>query len=308
MDSEGSFFLPIFPLLVVTRWAEFASVFILFGSALFWLCADGAFPHARAAADRLLRLSAVVAALSGLGWIAEIIANMAGGFGRLADSETLSLFFLQTQFGTVVAIRLILLAAALILAARGGRGRWRLFAFLLVGALLLIDQAWLGHAAQGGAGLRGAAMIVAYCLHILAGAAWVGGLPPLLFALREAHEAGDRKAAAAILLRFSLIALPAVALMAASGAGNAGFRVGSSIGRLFMSDYGLILCAKAVMVAAMLVLAAYNRLIALPRLQAALAPDDGQASKLRASVIGELALGLAVLAAAAALGVTPPPQ
>lgn len=307
MDTEASGVLPIFPLLVVARWVQFASVFILFGSALFWLCVDGAFVRARAATDSLLRLSAVVAALSGVGWIAGIVANMAGGFDRLVDPETLSLFFFQTQFGPVVAIRLILLTAALILAAGRGLGRWRLTAFLSVGALLLIDQAWLGHAAQGAAGFSGALMIFVYCVHVFAGAVWLGGLPPLLFGLREARAARDQSAAAAILLRFSLIALPAVALMAVSGVGNVGFRVESSVGRLFLGDYGLILCAKAVMVAAMLVLAAYNRFIALPRLQAS-ASDDRQASRLRASVIGEMALGVAVLAAAAALGVTPPPQ
>jgi copper resistance protein D len=304
--DDGSGFLPMFPLLVLTRGAHFASLFVLFGAPLFWLCADGAFPRARATTDGLLRLSGAVAALSGFVWIVCVVANMAGGFDKVAEPETLSLFFSQAPFGPAAAIRMILLAAALVLAGSHASGGRRLVAFLVVGALLLIDQAWLGHAAEG-AGTRGALMILVYCAHVLAAAAWLGGLPPLFFALREAQAGRDGSAEASVLLSFSRIALPAVALMALSGAGNAGFHVGSPVGRLLLSDYGLVLCAKAALVAAMLVLAAYNRFVALPGLQARPGFDERLASRLRASVAAEAALGLAVLGAAAILGVTPPP-
>ncbi len=257
----------------------------------------------------MLRLAAPVAVLSGLGWIAAIIANMAGGLEKVADPQTLSLFFTQTQFGPVVEIRLALFAIALGLAAWPMAADSRRRAMIPLGAALLIDQAWLGHAAEG-SGVWGAFMLAVYGAHVLASAAWLGGLPPLLFALREARGPGDdeaRRRPVDLLLRFSVIATPAVALIVASGLGNVGFRVGASLGRVFMTDYGDVLCAKAGLVAMMLALACYNRFMALPRLRHRPA-DERQSTRLQGSVALELALGLSVLAAAALLGVTPPPQ
>ncbi len=110
-----------------------------------------------------------------------------------------------------------------------------------------------------------------------------------------------------ILRRFSLVAMPAVALIVASGLGNVGFRVGGSFERVFLTDYGYVLGAKVTLVAVMLALAFCNRFMAMPRLRLA-PPSARQGGLLQTSVVLELALGLAVLAAAALLGVTPPPQ
>ena len=214
---------------------HFASVFVLFGSALFWSYADSGFVRARARHRQFCcawrRSSRPFRASPGSPRSSPI---WRAGFDKAVDPETLKLFFYQTQFGPVAAIRLILLAAAVVLAAlpgaveRGFRRRSH------IGALLLIDQAWLGHAAEGGAGMWGALMLSVYCVHVLAGAAWLGGLPPLLFALREARGRGDdatRRQTLDLLARFSVVALPAVGLIVASGIGNVGFRVGSSVGR-----------------------------------------------------------------------------
>lgn len=305
--AEGGGFTPLVAVLLLTRWIHFVAVFALFGSALFWTYMPGGFDRARAATDCLLRAAAPVAALSGLGWLAAIVANMAGGFDTLSDPQTWSLFFFETQFGPVAAVRLTLLGAGVVAAAWPEPAGRRSAALMAVGALLLINQAWLGHAAEGGAGLWGAWMILVYAVHVLAAAAWLGGLPALLFVLREADASGKGGAMAEPLRLFSLMALPAVVLIAVSGAGNVGFRVGSSFGRLFMSDYGAVLCVKAALVAAMLALAAFNRFVALSGLRVS-GGDGALAARLRVSVLLELALGAAVLAAAALLGITPPPQ
>jgi copper resistance protein D len=115
-------------------------------------------------------------------------------------------------------------------------------------------------------------MITVYAIHVLATAAWVGGLTPLLFALIEQrhfgpHEARDRTLD--ICSRFSLMAMVVVTLVVASGIANAGFRVEGSFLKLFDSDYGDVLLKKIAIVAAMLALAYFNRFIAMPRLRAA---------------------------------------
>lgn len=292
----------ILQILVAARWVHFAALFVLFGCPLSVLLTCGAKDAARIfpATDRLLRAAAVVAAISGLAWIATLIANMTGGFAEAASPDTLDAFFFATQFGPVVIIRLILLAAALLAMILPRQLRFK--AWLLIGALLLLDQAWLGHAANGGANPAGAMMIAAYAVHVLAGAAWVGGFPVLLFALL-AREPCDN---AAVLSRYSLLATAAVVLILLSGIANALFRVQGHIARFAATEYGEILLVKLLLVALMLALACYNRFIALPRLGAA--KRQPIASGLAGSIGAELALGILVIGAAALLGITPPPN
>ena len=153
-------------------------------------------------------------------------------------------------------------------------------------------------------------MIVVYCVHVLAAAAWVGSLPPLVFALtdlRGLEPAEASKRMRQILSSYSVLAMVAVALMVISGALNAGFRSGFSPGRFLDTGYGLVLLAKTAGVIAMLSLACFNRFVIMPALRVA-STGDSQAARLRISVTLELALGVLVLGAAALLGITPPPS
>jgi putative copper resistance protein D len=309
----------LFELLVVTRWFYFAAVFVLFGAPLFWFyqgreaSAPGpqGLPRSLFGTLLLLRIAVPVAVLSGVAWLAEILANMAEGFASVVDPATLHLFFFETQFGTVAILRLALLTAAAVIVALPWHNRAWLSALLHIGALLLISQAWLGHAAEGGAGLYGAFMIIAYSVHMFAAGAWVGGLPVLLWALFEVRHLDPDAAAArtlAILSRYSLMAIVAVTLIVASGIANAGFRVAGAFHKLFWTGYGDVLVAKVSVVALMLALAYFNRFVAMPRLRRTVLKDMTQIARLRASVGVELALGVLVLGVAAVLGITPPPQ
>ncbi len=309
----------LFQLLVISRWIHFTSVFVLFGSSFFWFymgrerssAGSGALPSTLHATAILLRVAAPVAAMSGVAWLAGILANMANGWSSVVDPDTLRVFFFETPFGPVAMLRLILFAAAVAIAVIPSTSRIWFAAHFCIGALLLISQAWLGHAAEGGAGLYGAAMIIAYCIHMFAAAAWVGGLPPLLFALVEqqhsnAHEA--REWTLDILSRYSLMAMVAVTLIVISGVTNAGFRIAGSFDKFFYTAYGDVLVLKVLVVAVMLALAYFNRFVAMPRLRIATSKGMKQIVRLRRSVAIELVLGILVLGIAAVLGITPPPQ
>ena len=309
----------IFEFLVIARWIHFASVFALFGAALFWFYAPSSVaadsPASLTATRRLLRIAAPVAAFSGLAWLAGILVNMTSDpaspdWSLLKDPETLRLFFFETSFGVVSIIRLAFLATVVGVVALPLTGRMSLIALVQIGAVLLVSQAWLGHAAEGGAGLKGAAMIAAYGVHVLAGGAWVGGLAPLLFVLVEQRRTARNPALEnlKILYRFSAMGVAAVTLIVVSGTINAGFRVAGSFGKLFDTAYGDVLCAKLALVALMLALAFFNRFVAMPRLRSASGDCDAQTSALTRNVAAELVLGALVLGAAAVLGVTPPPQ
>ena len=305
--------------LVIARWIHFASAFVLFGSSFFWfymprehsLAHPGQLAKALVATTIMLRIAAPVAAISGVAWLALVLINMTSDFHSVVDPEDLRLFFYETPVGTVSIIRLALLAIAVVVAFLPWHGRvW--YSFLLhIGALLLISQARLGHAAQGGAGVYGAIMITVYAIHMLAAGAWVGGLPPLLFGLVEQRHFAPNEARICtvdILSRFSAMAMIAVTLIVASGIANAGFRVAGSFGKLFYTDYGDALLTKISVVAAMLALAYFNRFVFMPKLRSAALKRMGQITWLGRSVTLELALGVLVLGAAAVLGITPPPQ
>jgi putative copper resistance protein D len=316
---EGGDILPIFDLLVVSRWVEFAALFVLFGAPLFWAYmgrerwAQGpqGLPRTHHATAILLRVAAPVAAISGLAWIICILDNMTGGFGNAVDPVIVHLFFFETAFGPLSILRLILLAAILAIVFLPLQNHKRYAALLVVSALLLINQAWFGHAAEGGAGLYGASMIGVYGIHILAAAAWVGGLPPLLFALIEQRASSPNEArlwTLDILSRYSLMGMVAVTLIVISGIANAGFRVAGSFGKLFYTGYGEVLFAKISVVAMMLVLAFFNRFVLMPKMRKASFNALARARTLRISVSFELILGIFVLGFAAVLGITPPPQ
>jgi putative copper resistance protein D len=308
----------IFQFLVIARWIHFASVFALFGAALFWFYTPGGAadrPRSIAATRRLLCVAAPVAAVSGLAWLAGILVNMTSDpttpdWSVLRDPETLRLFFFETNFGVVSIIRLALLAAAVGVVTLPLTGRMSFIALIQIGAALLVSQAWLGHAAEGGAGLKGAAMIAAYSVHILAGGVWVGGLAPLLFVLVEQRRTASDPAAEnlKILHRFSAMGVAAVTLIVVSGVTNAGIRVGGSFGKLFDTAYGDVLCAKLAFVALMLALACFNRFVEMARMRGASGDCAAQTKALTRNVAVELALAVLVLGAAAVLGITPPPQ
>jgi copper resistance protein D len=305
--------------LVIARWIHFASVFVLFGSSFFWfymprdhsLAHPGQLAKTLAATTIMLRVASPVVAISGVAWMALVLINMTSDFYSVVNPEDLRLFFYETPVGTVSIIRLALFATAVVLAFLPWHGRVWYSALLLLGAVLLISQAWLGHASQGGAGFYGAIMITVYATHVLAAGAWVGGLPPLLSGLVEQRHFASNEARICtvdILSRFSAMGMVAVTLIVASGIANAGFRVIGSFGKLFYTDYGNALFAKIAVVAVMLTLAYFNRFVFMPRLRSAALKGMPAITWLGRSVALELALGVLVVFVAAVLGITPPPQ
>jgi putative copper resistance protein D len=305
--------------LVIARWIHFASVFVLFGSSFFWfyMPREHSFTHpgqlttTLSATTTMLRIAAPIVAISGVAWVALVLINMTNDFHSIVNPEDVHLYFFETPIGMVSIIRLVLFVIALVTAFLPWHGRVWYSSLLHIGALLLISQAWLGHAAEGGAGVYGAIMITVYAIHVLAAGAWVGGLPPLLCGLVEQRRFAATEARLCtidILSRFSAMAMVGVTLIVASGIANAGFRVGGSFGVLFDTEYGTVLFTKIGIVAVMLTLAYFNRFIFMPILRHPVLEGIAQIIWLGRSVALELALGMVVVGAAAVLGITPPPQ
>jgi copper transport protein len=149
--------------------------------------------------------------------------------------------------------------------------------------------------------------------HVLAMSAWLGGLVVVLVCVPAATRAlapADRsRLLAAVLVRFSAVALAAVAVLAVTGATQAILEVrhtdaltGSAFGRSVLIKSGLLL--------ALIGFGAVNRrrvVPALRRLAAAAASPGGPGRLLRLTLRSEVALVLVVLGITGALtGYAPP--
>ena len=173
----------------------------------------------------------------------------------------------------------------------------------LVGAIVAASSfATNGHTR---AGSSAALATIADISHLLAAAAWGGGLVLLALCLRARRRAGevDHTASAALAGRFSALATVTVVLVGISGATLSWIEVGS-LDALTGTGYGRLLLVKVGVVAVIAGLGAYNHFRLVPALtrgkaQAALTQLRGT---LRLEV---LALALVVALTAVLVVVTP---
>ena len=309
--------------LLVSRFVFFAAGMILFGSSLFALYAgsirdtDGIGGTDDDAVARqvahLVRWASLAAVAAGVGWLVAVAGRMAGDAFVARPIETLRLVLAQTHFGRVwlAALILGLLLAAAAWAFRSARtGPGGAVVVLIASTGLLVSASAAGHGAMD-EDIAGLVHFTNHVLHMIAAATWVGGLVPLGWVLRRPASTASAAATAVTvrcLVRFSSIGLVAVAVLVVTGLINAAFLVGDRE-TVWTSDYGRVLLLKLALVAAMIAIAARNRLRWLPALDLA-GPGPKTVAVLAAvsrNVLIEQGLALAVLAAAALLGTLAPP-
>jgi putative copper export protein len=168
----------------------------------------------------------------------------------------------------------------------------------IVGAIVASTSfAWVGHVHRLA---PNAAPSLLLCLHLACAAFWLGALPPLLIIAAGTNESQIAAAAA----RFGKLALRVVALLTAAGASLLLMLIGSAL-QFWTSDYGRMMAVKLLAVAALLSLAAWNKLMLTPRL---LQGDARAVSKFRRMLLAEMAVGaLILLTTAAFTTLTGPP-
>ena len=299
------------------RLVAFAALVVLVGGAVFLLAL---WPQGRAdrRARRLL-WSAWGVLMVSTGAAIGLQGAYAAGLS-LADAVRPSVVsgVLDTRFGQVYAVRLVLLVVAapvlLALLRRPGEGRPRLpltVAAGLLGTGLLLTPGLAGHAASGD--LVGLA-VVADVVHLGGVSVWLGGLA--LLAALVLPRAGE-PVAAQVVPRFSTVAFGAVTVILATGLVQS-WRQVRSVEALTDTTYGKVLIVKVALFAAMVALGALSRGAVRRRFRvpapvlspgpgaAAATPDGDPARRLRRSVGAELGLSVAVLLAAAILVYTPP--
>ncbi len=261
---------------------------------------------------RLVWSGLIVAVLSGAAWFFMAAAAI-GDRPLLALDGVVWPLLNETQFGRVFLVRAALAAllVVLLLPPRGLRkSRVRCAAAAGVSAAMVAALAWSGHAGAT-PGWIGHVHAASDALHLLAAAAWLGGLPPLALALGQRTDLDLRRMTLAgdIVRRFSLLGMVSVAALLLTGIFNA-FVLVPDAAALFASDYGRLLLVKVALFLSMVGLALVNRLKLSPLLAAppssAIGASSRAARALSRNAIAEILLGVGVFAIAAALGAMPP--
>jgi putative copper resistance protein D len=276
---------PIDLLLVATRLVEFVAAFGLFGFAAFQAYAP---PDLRGSGGPFYRvILPVVAGIAALGWGLAIAYQIGGGID-VSVVTLLGRIWLTTGFGRALLTASLLGLTMALTGLGGGRRRWL---GLGLGAALLIALSFVGHAA--GSGLAGGARLGVKATHLLAAGVWLGGLPPLAWALRR-----QSPSTVILLRRFGTLGGVAVTLVLATGLVSIAFVVEIAGGRLGHL-YTRVLIVKLALVLGLLAVAALNRFRLTPMM--ARRPHEALTA-LRRTVLLEQVLAFAILASVATLG------
>ena len=292
------------------RAVQFAAAIVLFGQFAFAYVAPGR-GHPRSGFLASAAWAALALALSAIGWLLLEASSMSGQpLQEAIAAGTWRTVLAQTFFGHAFIVRAVLFGIACIALGRLRRGHARAwYAVGTIAALLLLAMlACMGHAAGGSAAER-VPHIAADAVHLVAAGAWLGCLLPLVVLLRDAASAQQGGAlgfAALAVRRFSALGIASVGALVLTGTVNACYTVHTWDG-LVESRYGLELVLKVALFGVMVVLAAVNRQLLVPRIESA---NAGPAAlrKLLRNAQAEVVLGFAIVAIVAQLGITPPPM
>ena len=272
-------------LLALTRGMFVAGILSGFGAAIFSAFVFRGAVHG--ATERQLR-GIIIASLglalpAGLAWLVLETIAMAETKSAADTAAQISAVLFGTRFGQVLILQAVASVAALMSLRRAT------LATVLLGIAVLLEAGHSHPFAMGDWPL-----VVSQAVHLLAAGAWLGGLVPLLLAVRSAPPTDAEE----MLHRFSSLALPCVIALAGTALWQ-GVALSGSWAGLFYTDYGAVLLVKAALFAVLLAIAANNRLRMMPALRTAEAERSRRG--LVWSIAMETALGLLVVLAAAAL-------
>ena len=189
-----------------------------------------------------------------------------------------------------------MIVAGAVVIAGFARSRWSKLAWP-VGCILILSGTVMTSHAAGRVDHR-VELAFLTLVHHAAGAAWIGGLPYLLWALREAP---NRDAAESVTSRFSRMAMIAVPILFVAGAGMGLLYVGNRAA-LTGTTYGIMLSSKVVLTTLLVLLGALNLRI-VRAIRAGVSPN---LLPLRRFAEAEIGIGFTVILAAASLTSSPP--
>lgn len=276
------------------RWLGFAGIALVLGGGFFTLLIAARTTVTRIGFDRLIRFGAIALAVSALVLFVDQIASQARG-----DVVGTVTGLLASRQGGLFGLRLLAAGLAWELARRSRLApRVRTGGLIVAGATAAVAAMLASHAAAAG---EPVGMLVDLA-HLAGVSAWAGTLPYLLVAALGRGR-GTAEVRGAMVWRFSLVALGAIAVIVITGSVAAFTRL-SLIWDLIETPYGLALSLKIVLLLVALMLGALNLFVHGPRLRAG---DNSARGPLKRTVRIEIGLVALILVAAAFLTALVPP-
>jgi len=269
-----------------------------------------------AVATRRLMMIIVIAALmalpSGVAWMTLQAADITDSSPVEAwAAGAVATLLWHSQAGLVWWVRFALagalaIATAFLACRRQHEARGLALLVFVIAILQFVSAAWLSHAASTPGAYRSLHLAV-HSAHMLGASLWFGGLLPLAVLLSSAQRDGTAAnfaLARDVAVRFSAIALIAVCIIILTGVTNLAMLVRGNMADAINGPFAKLLAIKLILFMAVLVFAAANRQLLLPRLTGT---NVARAiSLLKCSVWIELVLAVAILFAVGELGITPP--
>ncbi len=333
----------------VARGVDYLAIALLLGGLAFLLLswrpalvsaagAGGGWPEASTAfaarARRMLAVAVVLGVVSGAAGIVLQGATAGGTSFWSALDPSVVREVLGTRFGRIWGLRVLdwLVLGTVLAAGVGARtipvlrpaavgadgvapapfpGAGVLAALAIPVAFLAITPALAGHATTQSPVV---ALFPLDVVHVLAMSVWIGGLVALLFvvpaATRRLEPPERTRLLAAVLLRFSPLALACVVALAATGVLQALIDMGWSLSALTDTPFGRAVLIKVALLVALVGLGAVNRQRVVPglrRLADGGEPPGAAGRLLRRTLRGEVALVVIVLGVTSALVSYAPP-
>ena len=306
-------------LLMGVRFALFANLMLIAGLAAFPLYALRPAEHGQLEPAALFFRPqpwlCALALLLSFGGMAVLTAAMQGVGVFAVDRGLFLAMVRESDAGTAWLVRIAALFVAVAASFLSGRKPSLAAAILFAaGSTALATLVWTGHAGAT-EGVLGWLHRANDALHMIAAAIWLGAIAAFLLLLRPGRSRGEACVAFAVhsLDQFARVGTMCVLIITATGLVNGEFVIGAgNIARSAGSAYGQLLAVKLLLFAAMLAFAAANRWRLTPALQTAVtAPDATRdparaVASMRASLMLEMAAGLAILALVAWLGMLEP--
>ncbi|MCC5947285.1 MAG: copper resistance protein CopC/CopD [Nitriliruptoraceae bacterium] len=250
----------------LVRWASYLTVLLAGG---LWIIGVTTMrrPADRGMVRELGRGIAILGlGVTGVAVVVQAATLSGGGLGAVTEQALLT-DIMGSGFGQGVVVRVL---GLLLLLVAWQQATSRIAAVLAgAGAVAAVSSFALdGHQRATD---PVALMIGADVVHLLGAATWFAGLVVLAMLLRSRAARRDPVAVAAVVARFSTVALISVGVLSLAGVAMAVPLVGAG-SALLGTDYGLLLVAKTVAVALVVAVAAYNRQRLVPLVRAVQIP------------------------------------
>ncbi len=287
------------------RFVHYAGLFLLFGTAAFFVVARGWLAHVPM---RLFTGAAIILPFVSAGLMALLIAQMMGVPATALDGQMIGAILFGTDMGTAFLVRICALILGCIAFAMVGRAKLSLPLAMVFYAIALATLPWSGHAAatEGWLGLFHRANDA---VHLLAAGGWIGTIGLFFYLVTRAQrepQTVSRATLLASLHRFAPLGVALVVTVAITGVVNMelvfGLRNAIAVAP---NGYGQLLMAKVGLVGLMLGCAIFNARCVRRRVQ--LRFDDVEPLRaLRVSLAAELSFAVMVVASVAILSVMMP--